>query len=73
MLNAAARMRTLINDLLLYAQVAARVHPVAATDLARIAREVLADLETTIAAAGAVFERLHGRADYDGSGIGLAV
>jgi signal transduction histidine kinase len=52
MRNAALRMRTLINDLLLYSQVAARVQPLVRTDLARIAREVVADLETTIAESG---------------------
>jgi signal transduction histidine kinase len=52
MLSAAARMRTLINDLLLYSQVTTRVQPLVRTDLARIAREVLADLETTIAESG---------------------
>ena len=52
MLSAAARMRTLINDLLLYSQVATRVRPFARTDLARIAREVIADLETAIAESG---------------------
>ena len=146
MLNAATRMRTLINDLLLYSQVATRVEPLVRTDLARIAREVVADLETSIADSGGrieigalpvieadglqmrqllqnllgnalkyrredvppvvrlscstpggpnctitvadngigfsekhagkifgMFVRLHGRAEYDGSGIGLAI
>ncbi|MFH0916349.1 MAG: ATP-binding protein [bacterium] len=52
MLGAAARMRTLINDLLKYSQVTTRVQPFARTDLARIAREVIADLETAIAESG---------------------
>ena len=56
MLNAAARMRTLINDLLLYSQISTRVQPLVRTDLARIAREVVADLETTIAESGGVVE-----------------
>jgi signal transduction histidine kinase len=52
MLSAAARMRTLISDLLLYSQVTTRVQPFARTDLARVAREVIADLETSIAESG---------------------
>jgi signal transduction histidine kinase len=52
MLGAAGRMRTLINDLLAYAQVTARVQSFSRTDVAGIAREVIADLETAIADAG---------------------
>ena len=52
MLSAAARMRTLISDLLLYSQVTTRVQPFVRTDLARVAREVIADLETSIAESG---------------------
>jgi signal transduction histidine kinase len=52
MLGAAARMRTLISDLLLYSQVTTRVQPFVRTDLARIAGEVIADLETSIAESG---------------------
>jgi light-regulated signal transduction histidine kinase (bacteriophytochrome) len=52
MLGAAARMRTLISDVLLYSQVTTRVHPFVRTDLARVAREVIADLETSIAESG---------------------
>jgi signal transduction histidine kinase len=52
MLSAAARMRTLISDVLLYSQVTTRVHPFVRTDLARVAREVIADLETSIAESG---------------------
>ena len=52
MLGAADRMRTLISDLLTYSQVATRVVPFAATDLAGVAGEVVADLEATIADAG---------------------
>ena len=56
MLSAAARMRTLINDLLLYSQVSTRATPLVRTDLARIATEVVADLETAIAESGGVVE-----------------
>jgi signal transduction histidine kinase len=146
MLNAAARMRVLINDLLTYSQLTTRVQPFVPTDLSRIAREVISDLETAIAEANGrvevetlpvidadplqmrqllqnllgnalkyrrqdtppvvqlrcafpggqqctitvtdngigfnqdyaekifrMFERLHNRAQYDGSGIGLAI
>ena len=52
MLSAAARMRTLISDLLLYSQVSTRVQPFVSTDLGRIAGEVVADLETVIAESG---------------------
>ena len=52
MLSAAARMRTLVSDVLLYSQVTTRVHPFVRTDLARVARDVLADLETSIAESG---------------------
>jgi PAS domain S-box-containing protein len=146
MLNAAGRMRVLINDLLAYSQLTTRVQPFVPTDLSRIAREVISDLETAIAEANGrvevetlpvidadplqmrqllqnllgnalkyrrqdtppvvqlrcafpdgqqctitvtdngigfnqeyaekifrMFERLHNRAQYDGSGIGLAI
>lgn len=56
MLSAATRMRTLTSDLLLYSQVTTRVQPFARTDLARIAREVIADLETSIAESGGRIE-----------------
>ena len=52
MLNAATRMRTLITDLLAYSQIATSAAPFAPTDLAAIARDVVADLETSIADAG---------------------
>src|SRR4029079_17971272 len=48
MLSAAARMRTLISDLLAYSQTAVSKEPFIATDLAAIARDVLLDLETVI-------------------------
>ncbi len=146
MRNAATRMRTLIADLLLYARVTTRAQPFERVDLACLVRDVIADLETSIAEAGAtvevghlpvldadplqmrqllqnllsnalkyrsaarpafvridahaagggeyaltvadngigfgsqyaerifgMFERLHGRAEYEGSGIGLAI
>lgn len=52
MLSAAARMRILISDLLAYSQVATSAEPFGATDLAAIARDVVADLETSISEAG---------------------
>ncbi len=56
MLGAAGRMRKLINDLLAYSQITTRVQPFASTDLAVIAREVIADLETAVADANARVE-----------------
>lgn len=52
MLSSAMRMRTLISDLLMYSQVSTRAHSFVATDLDVIAREVIGDLEATIADAG---------------------
>ena len=52
MLSAAGRMRTLVSDVLLYSQVTTRPHPFVRTDLARVAREVIGDLETSIAESG---------------------
>jgi two-component system, chemotaxis family, CheB/CheR fusion protein len=56
MMGAAARMRTLIDDLLTYSQVATRVEPFVSTDLNKIAHEVIVDLETAIADVGARIE-----------------
>jgi two-component system CheB/CheR fusion protein len=49
MLSSAARMRTLIQDLLAYSQVATGTRSFAPTDLSIVAREVIADLEPAIA------------------------
>jgi signal transduction histidine kinase len=53
MLDAATRMRSLISDLLAYSQIATSETPFATTDLAAIAREVIADLPPTTVDAGA--------------------
>lgn len=52
MLDAAARMRALISDLQEYSQVSTRVRDFVPTDLMRVAREVIGDLETVISDAG---------------------
>ncbi|MDP2343487.1 MAG: ATP-binding protein [Deltaproteobacteria bacterium] len=54
MLDAADRMRTLIDHLLSYSRVASRAVPFVPVDLAVVARDVLADLETAIEQAGGV-------------------
>jgi signal transduction histidine kinase len=51
-LNAAGRMRSLINDLLSYSQVATSADPFVPVDLTAIARGAVVDLETVIADAG---------------------
>jgi len=56
MMSAAGRMRMLIDDLLMYSKVTTRVARFARTDLGRVAREVVTDLETSIADAGARVE-----------------
>jgi PAS domain S-box-containing protein len=52
MCNAAARMQTLINDLMAFSRVEIKGQPFVPTDLNVIAREVSADLETRIEEAG---------------------
>jgi signal transduction histidine kinase len=52
MCNAAARMQTLINDLMAFSRVETKGQPFVRTDLGTIAREVSADLETLIEQAG---------------------
>jgi signal transduction histidine kinase len=46
--NAAARMQTLINDLLTYCRVATKAQPFVPTDLVTVTREVVSDLEARI-------------------------
>ena len=58
MLDAAARMRSLVSDVLAYAQVTTRVMPFTATSLADITREVIEDMDTVITDGG-------GRVDVD--------
>src|SRR4029453_12613041 len=45
MLDAAGRMRTLIDDLLTFSRLTTKAQPFARVDLGRVAREVVADLE----------------------------
>ena len=52
MFNAAARMQTLITDLMMFSKVETNSQPFVLTDLGVIAREVTADLETRIEQAG---------------------
>ena len=54
MQKAAARMQTLINDLLSFSRVTTRAQPFGPVDLAAIAREVISDLEGRL-------EQTHGR------------
>ena len=53
MLDAAARMRSLVRDVLVYSQVTTRVLPFTNTDLSWIVREVLVELEADAAQSGA--------------------
>jgi two-component system sensor kinase FixL len=52
MQNAAGRMQTLINDLLMLARLGSEARPFVAVDLNRVAREVLDDLEARIVRTG---------------------
>lgn len=54
--NAAGRMHTLINDLLTFSRVTTKAQPFQPTNLDRIAKDVLSDLETTIEQAGGTVE-----------------
>lgn len=56
MQNAAARMQTLINDLLTFSRVISRTEPFVTVDLAQLTREVLSDLEVRIEKTGATVE-----------------
>ncbi len=56
MQNAAARMQTLINDLLTFSRVISRTEPFVAVDLNVLTREVLGDLEVLIEKTGAKVE-----------------
>ncbi|HEY0068497.1 MAG TPA: PAS domain-containing protein, partial [Chloroflexia bacterium] len=52
MLDAAARMRNLIDELLTYSRLATKVQPFMQVDLAKVALDVLSDLEVQIAKTG---------------------
>jgi signal transduction histidine kinase len=56
MMNAAGRMRTLIDDLLEFSRVVTRARPFVAVDLNDVVREVLGDLEVLIESKGAVVD-----------------
>jgi PAS domain S-box-containing protein len=59
MQKAAARMQTLINDLLAFSRVTTKAHPFAPVDLAEIAHEVVNDLEARM-------EQVKGRVEIGG-------
>ena len=56
MLNAASRMQTLINDLLMFSRVTTKAQPFSKVDLNVIARDVLSDLEVRIEQTGGSVE-----------------
>lgn len=56
MQNAAGRMQTLINDLLVYSRVTTKAQPFVRVDLDEVVREVLSDLELRIEKTGARIE-----------------
>ena len=56
MQNAAARMSTLINDLLTFSRVIRRSDPLVPVDLSAVARGVLSDLEVRIEKSGAIVD-----------------
>ena len=56
MRDAADRMQTLINDLLTFSRITTKAQPFVRTDLTRIAKEVISDLEIKIEETGAVVE-----------------
>jgi two-component system sensor kinase FixL len=56
MQNAAGRMQTLIEDLLMFSRVATQARPFVSVDLAQVAREVVADLEARIEEVGGEVE-----------------
>lgn len=56
MLNAAARMSTLISDLLTFSRVTTRAQPFKPVDLAEVAREVASDLEAAVEKTGGRIE-----------------
>lgn len=56
MRSAAARMSTLINDLLSYSRIATKAQPFRATDLSRIVEEVTSDLQVRVEETGGRIE-----------------
>ena len=56
MLDAAARLRVLVKDVLIYSQVASRISAFVPTDLAWVVRDVLDDMCDTITESGAQIE-----------------